>query len=213
MSQGSTIDTRSNNNSDESSMILLQENNFTQQELSLAHVINNALAMKLDISPTVQTNRDLLNCLHFLQYAIDHQHEDTNFVHLYSEFSNSDLYLEPLPPRRSSFEMFMDSIQTTPSATPNPRVPQPVNSKIEREVSFPSGIEVIDIPRGVPPSSSSLLCVHSNFVTRFDSVPSGERTLQSQIRALLGGVHCSLGLAILQRCILLHQSWDECFSS
>ena len=93
MSQGSTIDTRSNNNSDESSMILLQENNFTQQELSLAHVINNALAMKLDISPTVQTNRDLLNCLHFLQYAIDHQHEDTNFVHLYSEFSNSDLYL------------------------------------------------------------------------------------------------------------------------
>ena len=71
--------------------------------------------------------------------------------------------------------MFMDSIQTTPSATPNPRVPQPVNSKIEREVSFPSGIEVIDIPRGVPPSSSSLLCVHSNFVTRFDSVPSGER--------------------------------------
>ena len=109
--------------------------------------------------------------------------------------------------------MFMDSIQTTPSATPNPRVPQPVNSKIEREVSFPSGIEVIDIPRGVPPSSSSLLCVHSYFVTRFDSVPSGERTLQSQIRALLGGVHCSLVLAILQRCILLHQSWDECFSS
>ena len=76
MSQGSTIDTRSNNNSDESSMILLQENNFTQQELSLAHVINNALAMKLDISPTVQTNRDLLNCLHFLQYAIDHQIND-----------------------------------------------------------------------------------------------------------------------------------------
>ena len=209
VSQGSTLDTRSIDNSEENSLTLLQENNITQQELSLAHVINKALAMKLDISPTTQTNRDLLNCLHFLQYAIDHQQEGTDFVHLYSEFSNSDLYLEPLPPRKSSFEMFMNSIQTTPSATSNPQIPKPANSKTERVMSFPSAIEVIDIPRAILPSSSSLLCIHSNFVTRFDSVPSGERAIQSQIRALLGAVHCSLDLVIIQRCILLHQSWDE----
>lgn len=176
--------------------------------MSLAHVIHEALVNELNISTEVQTNRDLLNCLHFLQYALDHQKDDKELASMYSEFAKSTLYLQPLPPRKSSLEVFMDSVQSVPSAVSNPHVLKPVNPKVEACLS-PSSIEVIDIIRPVSSSLSSLLCINPNFVTRCYNVPFGEHILQSQIRALLGAVHCSFDLSIIQRCILINQLWDE----
>lgn len=188
-------------------MMPKEEKSACQRELNLAQMIEKALAMKLDISPTDQKNRDLLNCLHFFQYAIDHHQKGTDFVHLYSDFSNSDLYITPLAPQKV-FKMSKNSIQTTLSETSKPQIRKPANVKIEHDRPLPSTIEEIDIPRTVSPSLSSLLCIPSVFVSRVDTVSSGERSLQSQIRALLGAVHCSSDLLILQRCVL-YQSWDE----
>lgn len=168
----------------------LTESRFSMEEQELAKLIHTALMTDLSaMEVSSQQTRDYVNTLRFIQFALSHS-SSSSLQEVYSQFAASAEYVQPFVPRKSSFEQFMSTMNTSPLSP-------------QKTPLSPQRPKATALTRSIPPSLSSLLLPH--FLSSYSSLSEGDRIFQSQFRAIITSIHCPFDLITLQRIILSNQ--------
>ena len=168
----------------------LTESRFSMEEQELAKLIHTALMTDLSaMEVSSQQTRDYVNTLRFIQFALSHS-SSSSLQEVYSQFAASAEYVQPFVPRKSSFEQFMSTMNTSPLSP-------------QKTPLSPQRPKATALTRSIPPSLSSLLLPH--LLTSYSSLSEGDRIFQSQFRAIITSIHCPFDLITLQRIILSNQ--------